>query len=136
MNAELKRMRDIAIGEHWIDDPKLMLFCVLTDGPAKDAYRARGGFKGIPDSYVEAAKLLYKGVGNSNAEELKTITKVNGTSDIVEYDLAAERICDACLEYLSTVLSREDLTTFKKSTPIRKLKTVMEDIRKMIEEQS
>jgi hypothetical protein len=126
MNEELKRMHDLSIGEHWIADPSLMLFCILTNVQAKDVYKARAEFKGIPGSYVEAAKLLYKGVGNSNADELKS---PGG------YDMAGERICDACLQYLATVMTSAELEQFKTTTPIRTFKSVMADIRAMLDEE-
>jgi hypothetical protein len=79
----------------------------------------------IPPSYVEAAKLLYQVVGQSDDEELKSPQG---------YDMATEIICSACLTYLQTVMAPEEFASFKANTPIRKFKSIVEDIFSMLKE--
>lgn len=78
----------------------------------------------IPPSYVDAAKLLSKVVGNSNAPELKSYG----------YDMTAERVCDACLDYLGAVLPPAELESFKAATPIKKPHSIMQEILQMIKD--
>jgi hypothetical protein len=122
--TEFQRLHELAVGRYWIADPQKVLFCCLTNTPAKDNHLVE--FDGtIPPSYVEAAKLLYQVVGQSEDEELKS---PGG------FDMAAEIICGACLTYLQTVVSPEELEAFKAETPIRKLKSIVQEIFQMLEE--
>lgn len=122
--TEFQRLHELAVGQYWIADPQKLLFCCLTNTPAKDNHLAE--FHGtIPSSYEEAAKLLYQVLGQSDDEELKSPQG---------YDMAAERICSACLEYLQVVMAPDDFASFKANTPIRKFKSVMEDIFSMLKE--
>jgi hypothetical protein len=122
--TELQRLHELAVGRYWIADPQKLLFCCLTNTPAKDNHLVE--FDGtIPQSYVEAAKLLYQVVGQSDDEELKS---PGG------YDIAAEIICGACLTYLQKEMSPEEFGKFEAETPIRKFKNIMEEMFAMFEE--
>ena len=122
--TEFQRLHDLAVGEQWVADPQRLLYLCLTNAPVKNNHLVE--FDGtIPPSYVDAAKILYQVVGQSEDEELKSPQG---------YDMAAEIICGACLTYLQKELSPEELERFKAETPIRKLKSVMEDIFTMLEE--
>lgn len=122
--TEFQRLHELAVGQYWIADPQKLLFCCLTNTPAKDNHLVE--FDGtIPPSYVEAAKLLYQIVGQSDDQELKSLEG---------YDMAAEIICGACLTYLRTVMAPEEFASFKAKTPIRKFKSIMEEIFVMTKE--
>jgi hypothetical protein len=134
MNTELQRMKALAVGEHWIADPALLLYAIVSNVSAEDVTLLRYQFDAldgrkpfpwtiIPTSAVEAVKLVYRVVGTSTDDGLKSCPE--------QYDLAAERVCDACISYLKTVMSPTELAEFQKTTPIRKFKSVMDDIRKM-----
>src|SRR6266404_4993758 len=121
--TEFQRLHELAVGQHWVNDPQELLYCCLANVDPTRSHLIK--FEGIPPSYVEAAKLLYQVVGQSEDEELKSPQG---------YEMAAERICSACLEYLQTVMAPEELASFKASTPTRKFKSFMEDIFTMIKE--
>ena len=48
--------------------------------------------------------------------------------------MATEIICSACLTYLQTVMAPEEFASFKANTPIRKFKSIVEDIFSMLKE--
>jgi hypothetical protein len=122
--TEFQRLHELAVGQHWVGDPQRLLYLCLTNAPAKDNHLVE--FDGtIPPSYTEAAKLLYQVVGQSDDQELKS---PGG------YDMAAEIICGACLTYLQTVMSSEEFGKFKAETPIKKFKSIVEEIVAMLEE--
>jgi hypothetical protein len=122
--TEFQRLHALAAGQYWIADPQKLLFCCLTNTPAKDNHLVE--FDGtIPSSYVDAAKFLYQLVGQSDDQELKS---PDG------YDMAAEIICGACLTYLQKELSPEEFGKFKAETPIRKFKSIMEEMFAMLKE--
>ena len=122
--TEFQRLHELAMGQYWVADTQKLLFCCLTNTPAKDNHLVE--FDGtIPSSYVEAAKILYQVVGQSDDKELKSPQN---------YDMCAERICSACLDYLQVVMAPDDFASFKASTPTRKFKSFMEDIFTMIKE--
>jgi hypothetical protein len=122
--TEFQRLHDLASGEHWVGDPQRLLYLCLTNAPAKDNHLVE--FDGnIPPSYEEAAKLLYQVVGKSDDEELKSPQG---------YDLAQEIICGACLTYLERVMAPEEFASFKANTPIRQLKSIVQEIFSMLEE--
>jgi hypothetical protein len=122
--TEFQRLHELAVGHHWIADPQRLLFCCLTNTPAKDNHLVK--FDGtIPPSYVDAAKILYQVVGQSEDEELKS---PGG------YDMAQEIICGACLTYLERVMAPDDFASFKANTPIRKFKSIVQEIFQMLEE--
>jgi hypothetical protein len=122
--TEFQRLHDLAVGQYWIADPQKLLFCCLTNAPAKDNHLVE--FDGtIPPSYFEAAKILYQVVGRSEDKELKSQEG---------YDMEAERICGACLTYLQTAMSPEEFGNFKAKTPIRKFKSIVEEMFAMFEE--
>jgi hypothetical protein len=121
--TEFQRLHELAVGQHWVNDPQELLYCCLANVDPTRSHLIK--FEGIPPSYVEAAKLLYQVVGQSDDEELKSPQG---------YDMAAERICGACLTYLQTVMSAEEFGNFKANTPIRKFKSFMEDVFSMLKE--
>jgi hypothetical protein len=122
--TEFQRLHELAVGRYWIADPQKLLFCCLTNTPAKDNHLVE--FDGtIPPSYVEAAKILYQVVGRSEDEELKS---PGG------YDMAQEIICGACLTYLERVMAPDDFASFKAKTPIRKFKSIVQEMFSMLEE--
>jgi hypothetical protein len=123
--TEFQRLHELAAGQHFVADDQKLLYCCLTNVEPKSSHSVE--FEGIPSSYLEAAKLLYQVVGQSEDQELKSPQA---------YDMAAERICGACLTYLQTVMSPEEFGNFKAKTPIRKFKSVMEDIFSMLDEEA
>ncbi len=116
--TEFQRLHELAVGHYFVADPELLLYCCLANIDPKQSYQIKFE-KPLSPSYEEAVKLLYQVVGQSDDEELKSPQR---------YDMAAERICSACLEYLQTVMAPDD------STPTRKFKSIMEDISTMIKE--
>ena len=130
MNAELKRMKELAVGEHWIGDPMLLVYCLAANVPVTEVHKQHQEFKTerngvVPPQYKDAAKLLYQVAGNVDDAEFRSKEG---------YDMASERICAACLRYLATVMTPAELEQFEATTPIREFKSVMEDIRAMLEE--
>lgn len=121
--TEFQRLHELAVGQHWVNDPQKLLYCCLTNVDPIRSHLVE--FEGIPPSYEEAAKLLYQVVGQSDDEELKSSQG---------YDMAAEIICGACLTYLERVMAPDDFASFKAKTPIRKFKSIVEEIFSMIEE--
>jgi hypothetical protein len=122
--TEFQRLHDLAVGEQWVADPQRLLYLCLTNAPAKNNHLVE--FDGtIPPSYEEAAKLLFQILAQSDDEELKS---PGG------YDMTQEIICGACLTYLQTVMAPEELASFKAKTPIRKFKSIMEEIFSMLGE--
>ena len=121
--TEFQRLHELAVGQHFVADDQKLLYCCLANIDPKSSHSVE--FEGIPPSYVEAAKLLYKVVGQSDEEELKS---PHG------YDMAAERICSACRDYLQKVLAPDEFASFTASTPTRKFKSIMEDIFSMLKE--
>src|SRR6266404_8579431 len=121
--TEFQRLHELAVGQHWVNDPQELLYCCLANVDPTRSHLIK--FEGIPPSYVEAAKLLYQVVGQSDDEGLKSPQG---------YDMAQEIICGACLTYLERVMAPDDFASFKASTPTRKFKSIMEDISTMIKE--
>jgi hypothetical protein len=103
MNTELQRLHELAVGQHWVNDSQELLYCCLTNVDPTRSHLAK--FEGIPPSYLEAVKLLYRAVGQSDAEELKSPQA---------YDMAAERICGACLTYLQKESLLRSLKTLRR----------------------
>jgi hypothetical protein len=120
---EFQRLHELAVGRYWVADPQKLLFCCLTNAPAKDNHLVE--FDGIPPSYEEAAKLLFQILAQSDDEELKS---PGG------YDMTQEIVCGACLTYLERIMAPDDFASFKANTPIRKFKSIMEEISAMFEE--
>lgn len=122
--TEFKRLHDLAVGENWVGDSQRLLYLCLTNAPAKNNHLVEFGGV-IPPAYKEAAKLLFQILAQSDDEELKSPQG---------YDMAAERICSACLEYIQTVMAPEEFASFVVSTPTRKFKSVLEDIQLMLKD--
>jgi len=121
--TESRRLHELSVGQYWVNDPQKLLYCCLTNVDPARAHSVE--FEGIPPSYEEAAKLLYQVVGQSDDEELKSAQG---------YDMAQERICSACLDYLQTVMAPDDFASFRASTPARQFKSVLEDIQLMLKD--
>ena len=121
--TEFQRLHELSVGKHWVNDPQKLLYCCLTNVDPIRSHLVE--FEGIPPSYVDAAKILYQVVGQSEDEELKSPQG---------YDMAAEIICGACLIYLERVMAPEEFASFKANTPIRKFKSIVEEIFTMIKE--
>jgi hypothetical protein len=98
--SEIYRLWDLAAGYNWVADPRKMLFACLANSNPREAHLLE--FNGvIPPTYIEVAKLLYKAV--SSADELE--------------GMACERICGAIEDFLSTVLSTQEMAEFKRQNP-------------------
>jgi hypothetical protein len=121
--TEFQRLHELAVGKHWVNDSQKLLYCCLTNVDPSRSHLVE--FEGIPPSYEQAAKLLYQVVGQSDDQELKSSQG---------YDMAAERICGACLTYLEKVLAPDEFASFKANTPIRNFKSIVEEIFAMFEE--
>jgi hypothetical protein len=124
IDSEMVRLKELAVGKHWVNDPEQLLYCCLANIEPKNSHLVEFE-RPLSPSYVEAAKLLYQVVGQSDAEELKSPQG---------YDMAGERICGACLAYLQTVLAPDEFASFKAETPTRKFKGIVEEIFAMFEE--
>ena len=122
--TEFQRLHELAVGHHFVADPELLLYCCLANIDPKQSYQVKFE-KPLSPSYEEAAKILYQVVGQSDDEELKSPQ---------DYDMCAERICSACLDYLQVVMAPDGFASFKANTPIRNFKSIMEDISSMIKE--
>ena len=121
--TEFQRLHELAVGKHWVNDPQKLLYCCLTNVDPTKAHLVE--FEGIPPSYVDAVKLLFQILAQSDDAELKS---PGG------YDMAQEIICGACLTYLERVMAPDDFASFKANTPNRKLKSIVQEIFQMLEE--
>ena len=121
--TEFQRLHELAVGKYWVNDPQKLLYCCLTNVDPTRAHLVE--FEGIPPSYEEAAKILFQILAQSDDEELKS---PGG------FDMTQEILCGACLTYLQTVMSAEEFGKFKAETPIRRFKSIMEEIFTMIKE--
>jgi hypothetical protein len=122
--TEFQRLHSLASGEHWVADPQRLLYLCLTNAPAKNNHLVEWDGN-ISPSYEQAAKILYQVVGQSDDEELKSPQG---------YDVAAEIICGACLTYLERVMAPDDFASFEAKTPIRKFKSIVQEMFSMLEE--
>jgi hypothetical protein len=113
--SEIYRLWDLSAGFNWVADSQRMLFACLSNTNAKEAHLLE--FNGtIPATYAETAKFLYKVVESS--EDLK--------------EMAAQRICGAIEDFLSTVLSTQEMAEFKRQNPRnepRRFANILEEIR-------
>jgi len=121
--TEFQRFHELAVGQYWVNDPQKLLYCCLTNVEPTRAHLVE--FEGIPPSYVDAVKLLFQILAQSDDEELKSPQG---------YDLTQEILCAACLTYLQTVMSAEEFGSFEAKTPTRKFKSIVQEIFSMLEE--
>jgi hypothetical protein len=123
--TEFQRLHELSVGHYWVNDPEQLLYCCLESVEPKNSHLVEFE-KPLSSSYIEAVKFLYQAVGQSNDEELKSPQG---------YDMAAERICGACLAYLERVMAPDEFASFKAANPTRKFKSIMHEICAMFEEE-
>jgi hypothetical protein len=117
--TELERIYDAVAGVNWIADPERMLFVVLTGADPKAAqgiiYEPLDEIGGkIPQAFKDQAMVLYGIAG-------KELNK-----------FSSQRLCLAIEAYLSTLMTSQELATFKAGAPmkypVKKYASILEEM--------